>query len=200
MKRELCGLPLLHFLMTFTLISGSPFQYSMFQGSAYSGAETRQRNKWVIAVHICTLMKSSLISMSRVSSVSKSKPLYVLIYAGNMWSSCLRQDWLIGDFFLQKLVRPRRAQERKLCRRGKHGEFRAAGGFTVSTGPAKLRATSDVSSQKARTLDGRLMCFALSSFLFFCIFMNIMKYGYYYPTLCTDKKVLPGLYMLYVIC
>lgn len=42
MKRGLCGLQLLHFL---TLISGSPFQYSMFQGNAHSGAETRQRNK-----------------------------------------------------------------------------------------------------------------------------------------------------------
>ncbi|XP_008298784.1 EMILIN-2 [Stegastes partitus] len=36
---------LLHFLITFPLISGSPFQYSMFQGNAYSGTETRQRNK-----------------------------------------------------------------------------------------------------------------------------------------------------------
>ena len=42
MKR---GLPLLNFLITFPLISGSPFQYSMFQGNPYSGTETRQRNK-----------------------------------------------------------------------------------------------------------------------------------------------------------
>ncbi|XP_070708764.1 EMILIN-2 [Pempheris klunzingeri] len=45
MKHGLCGLPLVHFLLTFPLIGGSPFQYSMFQGSAYSGADTRQRNK-----------------------------------------------------------------------------------------------------------------------------------------------------------
>ncbi|XP_004546938.2 EMILIN-2 [Maylandia zebra] len=42
MKR---GLLLIHLLMVFPLITGSPFQYSMFQGNAYSGAETRQRNK-----------------------------------------------------------------------------------------------------------------------------------------------------------
>ncbi|XP_072234905.1 EMILIN-2 [Leuresthes tenuis] len=42
MKR---GLPLLNFLITFPLISGSPFQYNMFQGHPYSGTETRQRNK-----------------------------------------------------------------------------------------------------------------------------------------------------------
>ncbi|KAM9337170.1 EMILIN-2 [Symphorus nematophorus] len=45
MKRGLCGLPLFHFLVTFPLISGSPFQYNMFQGNAYSGTDTRQRNK-----------------------------------------------------------------------------------------------------------------------------------------------------------
>ncbi|XP_005449020.1 EMILIN-2 [Oreochromis niloticus] len=42
MKR---GLLLIHLLVVFPLITGSPFQYSMFQGNAYSGAETRQRNK-----------------------------------------------------------------------------------------------------------------------------------------------------------
>ncbi|XP_012708655.2 EMILIN-2 [Fundulus heteroclitus] len=42
MKREL---HLLNFLLTFPLISGSPFQYNMFQGNAYSAPETRQRNK-----------------------------------------------------------------------------------------------------------------------------------------------------------
>ncbi|XP_044195412.1 EMILIN-2 [Thunnus albacares] len=42
---ESCGLPFLIFLITFPLIGGSPFQYSMFQGNAYSGTETRQRNK-----------------------------------------------------------------------------------------------------------------------------------------------------------
>nr|XP_020510407.1 EMILIN-2-like isoform X1 [Labrus bergylta] len=45
MKRVLCGLQLLHFLITFTSISGSPFHYSMLQGNTYSGSETRQRNK-----------------------------------------------------------------------------------------------------------------------------------------------------------
>ncbi|XP_070784561.1 EMILIN-2 [Enoplosus armatus] len=45
MKRGLGGLPLLHFLITVPLISGSPFQHSMFQGNAYSGTDTRQRNK-----------------------------------------------------------------------------------------------------------------------------------------------------------
>ncbi|XP_036934763.1 EMILIN-2 isoform X1 [Acanthopagrus latus] len=39
----LCGL--LHFLATLALIGGTPFQYNMFQGSAYSGSDTRQRNK-----------------------------------------------------------------------------------------------------------------------------------------------------------
>lgn len=51
MKRVLRGLPLVHFLLTFTLISGSPFQYNVFQGNAYTGGDTRQRNKWVI--HFC---------------------------------------------------------------------------------------------------------------------------------------------------
>ncbi|KAK2886593.1 EMILIN-2 [Channa argus] len=45
MKGELCGLPLIPFLITFPLIHGSPFQYNVFQGDAYSGTETRQRNK-----------------------------------------------------------------------------------------------------------------------------------------------------------
>ncbi|XP_039646189.1 EMILIN-2 [Perca fluviatilis] len=43
MKRGFCGL--IHFLITFSLISGSPFQHSMFRGNAYSRTETRQRNK-----------------------------------------------------------------------------------------------------------------------------------------------------------
>ncbi|XP_042366133.1 EMILIN-2 [Plectropomus leopardus] len=38
-----CGI--IHFLITFPLISGSPFQQSVFQGNAYSASETRQRNK-----------------------------------------------------------------------------------------------------------------------------------------------------------
>ncbi|KAM6908446.1 EMILIN-2 isoform 2-T2 [Lycodopsis pacificus] len=38
-----CGL--IHFLIAFPLISGSPFQHGMFQGRSYSGTETRQRNK-----------------------------------------------------------------------------------------------------------------------------------------------------------
>ncbi|KAK2859597.1 hypothetical protein Q5P01_004217 [Channa striata] len=42
---KVCGLTLVHFLLTFPLINGSPFQYSVFQGNAYSGTETRQRNK-----------------------------------------------------------------------------------------------------------------------------------------------------------
>ncbi|XP_076617755.1 EMILIN-2 isoform X1 [Chaetodon auriga] len=45
MKRGLCGLPLIHVLITFPLVSGTPFQYNMFQGNAYSGSDTRQRNK-----------------------------------------------------------------------------------------------------------------------------------------------------------
>ncbi|XP_059182784.1 EMILIN-2 [Centropristis striata] len=36
---------LFHFLLTLPLIGGTPFQHSMFQGSAYSAPETRQRNK-----------------------------------------------------------------------------------------------------------------------------------------------------------
>ncbi|XP_015231190.1 PREDICTED: EMILIN-2 [Cyprinodon variegatus] len=42
MKRDLY---LINFLITFPLVSGSPFQYNMFQGNAYSAPETRQRNK-----------------------------------------------------------------------------------------------------------------------------------------------------------
>ncbi|XP_043960662.1 EMILIN-2 [Gambusia affinis] len=42
MKREV---HLLNFLITFPLISGTPFYYNMFQGNAYSSHETRQRNK-----------------------------------------------------------------------------------------------------------------------------------------------------------
>lgn len=57
-------------------------------------------------------------------------------------------------------MRSRCVQERELCRRWRHGEFRAAGAFTVSAGAAKLCATSDVSSQKASTLGGELMSFA----------------------------------------
>ncbi|XP_071341032.1 EMILIN-2 [Trachinotus anak] len=45
MKRGLCGLPLIHLLITLPIIAGSPFQYSMFQNNAHSGTETRQRNK-----------------------------------------------------------------------------------------------------------------------------------------------------------
>lgn len=39
------GLQLLHFAITFPLVSGTPFHYSMFQGKARSASETRQRNK-----------------------------------------------------------------------------------------------------------------------------------------------------------
>ncbi|RVE58684.1 hypothetical protein OJAV_G00196620, partial [Oryzias javanicus] len=39
------GLQLLHFALTFPLVSGTPFHYSMFQGKAHSASETRQRNK-----------------------------------------------------------------------------------------------------------------------------------------------------------
>ncbi|XP_068199795.1 EMILIN-2 isoform X2 [Antennarius striatus] len=39
------GLSVFHLLITLPFISGSPFQFNVFQGSAYSGAETRQRNK-----------------------------------------------------------------------------------------------------------------------------------------------------------
>ncbi|XP_037550191.1 EMILIN-2 [Nematolebias whitei] len=39
------GLQLVHFLISFPVISGTPFHYNMFQGNAYSAAETRQRNK-----------------------------------------------------------------------------------------------------------------------------------------------------------
>ncbi|XP_056155737.1 LOW QUALITY PROTEIN: EMILIN-2 [Lampris incognitus] len=48
MKTLLSGLlksPLLHVLLTFPLIHGTPFEYNMFQGDAYSGSESRQRNK-----------------------------------------------------------------------------------------------------------------------------------------------------------
>ncbi|XP_051266917.1 EMILIN-2 [Dicentrarchus labrax] len=45
MKRGLCGLPLIHLFLTFPLIIGSPYQYNMFQGNAYSGSDARQRNK-----------------------------------------------------------------------------------------------------------------------------------------------------------
>uniref|UniRef100_A0A3Q3ATT7 Elastin microfibril interfacer 2b n=1 Tax=Kryptolebias marmoratus TaxID=37003 RepID=A0A3Q3ATT7_KRYMA len=39
------GLQLLRFLITCPLIGGTPFHYNVFQGSAYSAAETRQRSK-----------------------------------------------------------------------------------------------------------------------------------------------------------
>ncbi|CAG5896192.1 unnamed protein product, partial [Menidia menidia] len=42
MKR---ALPLLNFLVTLHLVGGSPFQYDMFQGNAYSGTGSRQRNR-----------------------------------------------------------------------------------------------------------------------------------------------------------
>ncbi|KAF7669969.1 hypothetical protein LDENG_00105590 [Lucifuga dentata] len=48
MRSVLCRMPkslLIHVFIIFPLISGTPFQYSMFQGNAYSGTETRQRNK-----------------------------------------------------------------------------------------------------------------------------------------------------------
>ncbi|XP_054478706.1 EMILIN-2 [Anoplopoma fimbria] len=38
-----CGL--IHFLLAFPLICGSPFQHGTFQGNSYSSTETRQRNK-----------------------------------------------------------------------------------------------------------------------------------------------------------
>lgn len=53
---------------------------------------------------------------------------------------------------LKKLVRSRRVQERELRRGWRHGERRAAGAAAVSGGTAKLRATSDVSSQKSLNL------------------------------------------------
>ncbi|KAK5849846.1 hypothetical protein PBY51_014148 [Eleginops maclovinus] len=43
MRRGICGL--FHFLITFPLVSGTPFQHSMFQGNSYSGTGARQRNK-----------------------------------------------------------------------------------------------------------------------------------------------------------
>ncbi|XP_034069854.1 EMILIN-2 isoform X1 [Gymnodraco acuticeps] len=43
MKRGICGL--FHFLITFPLVGGTPFQHNMFQGRSYSGSGTRQRNK-----------------------------------------------------------------------------------------------------------------------------------------------------------
>lgn len=48
----------------------------------------------------------------------------------------------------KKLVRSRRVQERQLRSGWRYGELRAAGAAAVSHGAAKLRATSDVSSQK----------------------------------------------------
>lgn len=47
MKR---GLTLVHLLTTFTVINGTPFQYNIFQGNAYSRTET-QRNKWVLRIN-----------------------------------------------------------------------------------------------------------------------------------------------------
>lgn len=45
MKREFRVLPLLYVFLTFTLVCGTPLQYDMYQGSAYSGAESRHRNR-----------------------------------------------------------------------------------------------------------------------------------------------------------
>ena len=41
-------------LITFSVISATPFQYNMFQGSAYSGGEPRPRNKWVVLFIMCS--------------------------------------------------------------------------------------------------------------------------------------------------
>ena len=44
-------------IITFSVISATPFQYNMFQGSAYSGGEPRQRNKWVFFYYVlCVLV------------------------------------------------------------------------------------------------------------------------------------------------
>lgn len=45
MKRVSGVLPHLHLFITLTLVCGTPLQYDMYQGSAYSGAEPRQRNR-----------------------------------------------------------------------------------------------------------------------------------------------------------
>ncbi|CAN9506378.1 unnamed protein product [Ophioblennius macclurei] len=39
------GLQLILLFVTFPVIIGSPYQYNIFQGNAYAGADTRQRNK-----------------------------------------------------------------------------------------------------------------------------------------------------------
>lgn len=56
-----------------------------------------------------------------------------------------------NDFRLmsKKLVRSRRVQERELRGGWRHGELRAAGVVAVSDGAARLRAASDVSSEKS---------------------------------------------------
>lgn len=98
--------------------------------------------------------------------------------------SCIRtrafaahQEWLTSDF-VQKLVRLRCAQERELRCSGRHWELRTAGGFTVSTGAAKLCATSDVSSQKCWILGGgrQILCFCQFFLLFFfCLFILLYE-------------------------
>uniref|UniRef100_A0A8D3D2W9 Elastin microfibril interfacer 2 n=1 Tax=Scophthalmus maximus TaxID=52904 RepID=A0A8D3D2W9_SCOMX len=45
MRHGICGLPLNLFLIFVPLITGSPFQNTRFQNNAYSGTETRQKNK-----------------------------------------------------------------------------------------------------------------------------------------------------------
>jgi len=70
-----------------------------------------------------------------------------------------KRHLLSGVTALQELVRVRGAQERELCGRGRLGELRAPGPGAVSTGDAKLRAASDVSSQKSG--DSRVFCFVL---------------------------------------
>lgn len=35
----------LHLFITLTLVCGTPLQYDMYQGRAYSGAESRHRNR-----------------------------------------------------------------------------------------------------------------------------------------------------------
>lgn len=127
MKRGLCGLPLIPFLITFPLISGSPFQYSMFQGNAYSSTETRQRNKWVKDVfslcRVCMLMKSSLIYPLCVNVVesnpcSQYAPQFTTSGVINRWFSaetgaptlCTR-TWAVPSWEARRV-----SCSRRLCR------------------------------------------------------------------------------------
>ena len=58
------------FIITFSVICATPFQYNMFQESAYSGGEPRQRNKWVVLLIMLPCIAYSYCKSFKIESVS----------------------------------------------------------------------------------------------------------------------------------